>query len=175
MVMPKYKFALLPLAICISSGSVLAATNAELERRLEDQERKIKKLERKLQGTRGAVKQNRGRISDLSDRFKINGFFSGGVAVGDGDQVDLNGVGDNYSTSAISRLGLQLTFKITEDMNLTGQLVSRGVDDYGVKAESANLSWDLTSHFTARIGRQRIPYYLLSAYLEVGYAYPWVR
>lgn len=175
MVMPKYKYALLPLAICISSGSVLAATNADLETRLEAQERKIKKLERKLKGTRGAVKQNRNRISDIGDRFKINGFFSGGVAVGDGDQVELNGVGDNYSTSAVSRLGLQLTFKVADDMDLTGQLVSRGLDDYEVEAEWAYLSWDVTSNFTTRIGRQRIPYYLLSEYLEVGYAYPWVR
>lgn len=177
MVMPKYKFALLPLAICISSGSVLAATNAELERRLEEQDRQIKKLERKLKGTRGAVKQNRNRIGDLSDRFKINGFFTGGFAVNDGDPAELAiyGIDDEYSTAAVSRLGLQLTFEVTKDMDLTGQLVSRGVNDYELEAEWAYLSWNVFNNFTARIGRQRIPYYLLSEYLEVGYAYPWVR
>lgn len=177
MVKPQFKYALLPLAICISSGSVLAATNAELERRLEAQEKEIKKLERKLKGTRGAVKQNRNRISDISDRFKINGFFTGGFAVNDGDPAELAiyGIEDNYSTAAVTRLGLQLTFEVTKDMNLTGQLVARGVNDYEVDAEWAYLSWDVTNDFTARIGRQRIPYYLLSEYLEVGYAYPWVR
>ncbi len=177
MVKPQFKYALLPLAICISSGSVLAATNAELERRLEAQEKEIKKLERKLKGTRGAVKQNRNRISDISDRFKINGFFTGGFAVNDGDPAELAiyGIEDNYSTAAVTRLGLQMTFEVTKDMNLTGQLVARGVNDYEVDAEWAYLSWDVTNDFTARIGRQRIPYYLLSEYLEVGYAYPWVR
>lgn len=177
MVKPKYKYALLPLAICISSGSVLAATNAELERRLEAQEKEIKKLERKLRGTRGAVKQNRNRISDISDRFKINGFFTGGFATNDGDPAELSiyGIEDNYSTAAVTRLGLQMTFEVSDDMNLTGQLVARGVNDYEVDAEWAYLSWDVTNNFTARIGRQRIPYYLLSEYLEVGYAYPWVR
>ena len=177
MVMPKYKFALLPLAICIASGSVLAATNAELEQRLEDQERQIKKLERKLKGTRGAVKQNKKRISDIGDRFRINGFFSGGVAVNDGDPAELSiyGIEDNYSTDAVSRLGIQMSFEVTDDMSLTGQLVSRGVNNYDIEAEWAYLSWDVTNKFTVRIGRQRIPYYLLSEYLEVGYAYPWVR
>lgn len=177
MVKPKLKYALLPLAICISSGSVFAATNAELERRLEAQEKEIKKLERQLKGTRGAVKQNRNRISDIGDRFKINGFFTGGVTANDGDPAELAiyGIEDNYSTAAVSRLGLQMTFEVTKDMNLTGQLVSRGVNDYEVDAEWAYLSWDVASNFTARIGRQRIPYYLLSEYLEVGYAYPWVR
>ena len=177
MIMPKYKFALLPLAICIASGSVFAATNAELEQRLEDQERQIKKLERKLKGTRGAVKQNKKRINDIGDRFRINGFFSGGVAVNDGDPAELSiyGIEDNYSTDAVSRLGIQMSFEVTDDMNLTGQLVSRGVNNYDLEAEWAYLSWDVTSKFTVRIGRQRIPYYLLSEYLEVGYAYPWVR
>ncbi|MDX1696509.1 MAG: porin [Ketobacteraceae bacterium] len=177
MVKPTFKYALLPLAICISSGSVFAATNAELERRLEAQDKEIKKLERKLKGTRGAVKQNRNRISDLSDRFRINGFFTGGFAVNDGDDAELAiyGIDDNYSTAAVSRLGLQMTFEVTKDMNMTGQLVARGVNDYEVEAEWAYLSWNVTSDFTARIGRQRIPYYLLSEYLEVGYAYPWVR
>ena len=177
MVKPKFKYALLPLAICMSSGSVFAATNAELEWRLEAQEKEIKMLERQLKGTRGAVKQNRNRISDIGDRFKINGFFTGGFTTNDGDSAELAiyGIEDNYSTAAVSRLGLQMTFEVAKDMSLTGQLVSRGVNDYEVDAEWAYLSWNVTSNFTARIGRQRIPYYLLSEYLEVGYAYPWVR
>lgn len=177
MVFPSRKYALLPLAICLASTSTYAATNADLERRLVEQEKKIKKLERKLTGTRGAVKQNRNRISDISDRFKVNGFFSGGLAVNDGDDAELAiyDIGDNFSAQAVSRLGIQMTFKVADDMNLTGQLVSRGVNDYELEAEWAYLSWDVSNDFTLRIGRQRTPYYLLSEYLEVGYAYPWVR
>lgn len=176
MVMPKSKFALLPLAVCIASGSAFAATNAELEKRLEAQEKQIKKLERRLKGTRGAVKQNRSRISDLSDRFKVNGFFSSGVKVGDGDDVSLDGfdTSSNYSTDEASRLGIQMSFEVSDDMSVTGQLVSRGDNDYDITAEWAYLSWNVTDNFTARVGRQRIPYYLLSEYLDVGFAYPWV-
>jgi len=177
MVKPNAKLALLPLAICIASAPALAVTNAELEQRLLEQENKIKKMERRVKSTRNAVKQNRSRLSDMSSRLKINGFFSSGASQLDSDdfQLDSLNIDDDYSTSSVTKLGIQMTFQVSDDINVTGQLVAKGVNNYDVEAEWAYLSWDMTENFTARIGRQRTPYYMLSEYLDVGYAYPWTR
>ena len=177
MVKPNAKLALLPLAICIASAPALAVTNAELEQRLLEQEKKIKKMERRVKSTRNAVKQNRSRLSDMSSRLKINGFFSSGVTLLDSEDFEFGqlNIDEDYSTSSVTKLGIQMTFQVSDDINVTGQLVSKGVDNYDVEAEWAYLSWDVTENFTARIGRQRTPYYLLSEYLDVGYAYPWTR
>lgn len=174
---PYLKLALLSLSVSTFMSSAFAASTAELTERLEEQESKLRILERQLQGSRGAIRQNRDRLADMAERLRINGFFSGGVAVNDGDDLGLAiyGIDDDYSSSAVSRLGIQMTFQVSDDMTLTGQLVSRGVNDYEVVAEWAYLSWDVNPDFTLRLGRQRLPYYLLSEYLEVGYAYPWVR
>ncbi len=177
MVKPNAKLALLPLAICIASAPALAVTNAELEQRLLEQEKKIKKMERRVKSTRNAVKQNRSRLSDMSSRLKINGFFSSGVTLLDSEDFEFEqlNIDEDYSTSSVTKLGIQMSFKVSDDISVTGQLVSKGIDNYDVEAEWAYLSWDVTENFTARIGRQRTPYYMLSEYLDVGYAYPWTR
>ncbi|OUS31503.1 hypothetical protein A9Q99_02740 [Gammaproteobacteria bacterium 45_16_T64] len=177
MVKPNAKLALLPLAVCLASTPAFAASNAELEQRLLEQEKKIKKMERRVKSTRNAVKQNRSRLSDMSSRLKINGFFSAGSTLLDSKDLELStfNIDDEYSTSPVTKLGIQMTFKVSDDIDVTGQLVSKGTDNYDVTAEWAYLSWQMTENFTTRIGRQRTPYYMLSEYLDVGYAYPWTR
>lgn len=177
MVKKKHVLALFPLALCFSSAEVLAAaTTTDLERRLQEQERKILRLENQLKGTRSAVKENRGRIAEMTERLKINGFMSAGVAVGDGDEVTepFYGISDNYSTKAVSKLGVQMTFQVSDNFSATAQLVSRGTNDYDINAEWAYLTYQATSNLRFNFGRQRIPYYMLSEYLDVGYALPWV-
>ncbi len=176
MVKKKTSLALLPLTLCFSSLPVLAATTADLEKRLEQQEKQIKRLENRLKGTRAAVKENRSRLSDAADRLKINGFMTAGVAVNDGDDVyePFYDIDDDYKFSSISKAGVQMTFEVTEDWDATVQLLSRGANDYELQAEWAYLSWQATDSLALKFGRQRLPYYLLSEYLDVGYALPWV-
>lgn len=176
MVKKKHALALFPLALCFSSAPILAATTADLEKRLQDQEKKILRLENQLRGTRSAVKENRSRIADMNERLKINGFLSAGVATNDGDPVvdSFYGIGDDYTTKAINKLGIQMTFQVSDKISATAQLVSKGIKDYQVEAEWAYLTYDATDDLRFNFGRQRIPYYLLSEYLDVGYALPWV-
>jgi predicted porin len=44
-----------------------------------------------------------------------------------------------------------------------------------VKADWAFASYKLNNNVSVRAGRVRLPLYLASEYVEVGYAYPWVR
>ena len=135
MVKKKHALALFPLALCFSSPIVLAAaTTTELEQRLQEQEKKILRLENQLKGTRAAVKEDRTRINEMQERLKINGFLSAGVAQNDGDQVvdSFYGVSDNYSTAVVNKLGVQMTFQVSEDFSATAQL--------SVSAKSASVS-----------------------------------
>lgn len=177
MVKKKFTLALFPLTLCFSSAHVLAAATVDqLEKRIAEQEKQITRLNNTLKGTRAAVKEDRQRIADMQERLKINGFMSAGVATNDGDEVEeaFYGISDNYSTAAISKLGVQFTFEVADNISATAQLVSKGANDYEVNAEWAYLTYEATNDLRFNIGRQRIPYYLLSEYLDVGYALPWV-
>ena len=177
MVKKKFTLALFPLTLCFSSAHVLAAaTIDQLEKRIAEQEKQITRLNNTMKGTRAAVKEDRQRIADMQDRLKINGFMSAGVAMNDGDDLEepFYSISDNYSTKAISKLGVQFTFEVADNISATAQLVSKGTNDYDVNAEWAYLTYEATNDLRFNIGRQRIPYYLLSEYLDVGYALPWV-
>lgn len=170
--------ALLAFTCSFSTGAVYAVSTAELEKVIKQQEKRIELLERRQKGTINAVKANRGLINHASDRLRINGFFSGGVAEMDGASgltYSPGKITEDYSTRSVAKLGLQFTFQVSDTMDLNTQLVSRGVGDYNLETEWAYLSYEYSKKLTFRIGRQRIPYYLLSEYLDVGYAYPWVR
>lgn len=177
MVKKKCTLALFPLALCFSSAHVLAAaTVADLEKRIAEQEKQLIRLDNRLKGTRSAVKETRDRVSEIQERLKINGFFSAGIAEADDDMnLVLYGIGDDYSTSSVNKMGVQFVFQVSDNVDFTGQLVSKGTRDYQVEAEWAYLSYRPVNSLSLRFGRQRIPYYLLSEYLDVGYAYPWVR
>lgn len=177
MVKKKFTLALFPLALCFSSAHVLAAaTVADLEQRLAEQEKQILRLNNTLKGTRAAVKEDRSRIQEIQERLKINGFLSAGVATNDGDAVEetFYGISDNYSTAAINKLGVQMTFEVADNISATAQMVSKGSKGYGLEAEWAYLTYEATNDLRFNLGRQRTPYYLLSEYLDVGYALPWV-
>lgn len=177
MVRKKFTLALFPLTLCFSSAHVLAAATVDqLEKRIAEQEKQITRLNNTMKGTRAAVKEDRQRIADMQERLKINGFMSAGVAQNDGDEVSepFYGISDSYSTAAVSKLGVQMTFEVSDKFSATAQLVSKGTNDYDVTAEWAYISYEATNNLKLNFGRQRIPYYLLSEYLDVGYALPWV-
>lgn len=55
------------------------------------------------------------------------------------------------------------------------QLVGRGEDDWEPQVEWAYLSHRPTNNLQIRAGKMRIPFFMYSDSLEVGYAQPWAR
>jgi len=162
----KKVFIMLPLAVaCASQFAIAATTDAQ----------RLAQLEQEL-----AILQEAGSYDSLSDRMSINGFFTGqmGVANNDagyGNRPGVEGYTSDPNFSLGSKLGLQGTFALTEQTQIVGQLVSRGVDDWTPEMEWAFLSHEFDNGFTTRIGRLRVPLYMYSDYLEVGYAQPWAN
>lgn len=73
-----------------------------------------------------------------------------------------------------SSLGLQVSSDISDRSSITGQLISRGSDNFQVEAAWAYLKYRVAEGSAFRAGRFRAPFYLFSDYLDVGYAQHWV-
>ena len=154
----KKAFIMLPLAVACASQFVMAATT--------DSQR-LAQLEQEL-----AILQEASSYDSLSDRMSINGFFTGKVGVASND-AGYNGYDKDANFAEGSKLGLQGSFALTEQTTIVAQLVARGNDDWSTEMEWAFLSHDFDNGFVTRFGRLRVPLYMYSDYLEVGYAQPW--
>ena len=75
-----------------------------------------------------------------------------------------------------SRFGLQISAKVNSKVDVTGQLLSRAREgNYAMKANWAFVTYHLANPLAIRAGKLKLTTFLISDYLEVGYAYPWIR
>lgn len=113
--------------------------------------------------------------SSLAADLSFNGFLSAGGGVVSENDTEYLGFTDDMSFDTDGVFGLQANAKIDDKLSMTAQIVARGLEDYDPKLEWAFAAYDFNEHFTARVGRLRAPFFLVSEYLEVGFAYPWIR
>lgn len=111
------------------------------------------------------------------DNISFNGFLTVGATVSDSKVPSFNGnVTDEVGFEQDSRVGLQLSADIAENIGVTAQLLGRARDrDYDAFFDWGFVSYDVTDSFTLRGGKLKFPTFLISDYFEVGYAYPWIR
>ncbi|MCP5161506.1 MAG: porin [Hahellaceae bacterium] len=107
----------------------------------------------------------------------FNGFASVGGGWIDSDKKDSTylGYGEEPTFDPDTVFALQASADIDEKMSVTGQVVARGTDNYQAEFSWAYFSYKVQDDLTVRLGRFRTPFYLYSDYLEVGYAYHWIR
>lgn len=75
-----------------------------------------------------------------------------------------------------SDTGFGLQGRVSYDMfSITAQVVSRGEQHYNPKFEWLYGAVELYDGLSVRGGRLRLPVYMLSESLEVGYSYNWIR
>jgi hypothetical protein len=113
--------------------------------------------------------------ASANERWDFNGFVTvgGGLVLDDGQTY--YDVDDSFSLDVDSRLGLQVDVELTDKLSATAQGVARGRDDWEPELEWAYITYQPSSHWKVRAGRMRQPFYMLSDYLDVGYAYSWLR
>jgi hypothetical protein len=110
-----------------------------------------------------------------SEDLQINGFLSVGATMADSNDASIAG-GDNQGGFKNDNvLGLQVQKQVNDSTKVTGQFVSRGSEDYKTEAAWAFVTYAATDDLDLRMGRLRIPFFYYSDFLEVGYAYNWVR
>lgn len=114
--------------------------------------------------------------------FQINGFMSAAVAWSTVDFLN-TGVEPVYvsfirqrpSWDKDTNVGLQFTKFLREDVSVTTQFLAEGINNFDVEASWAFIKWEPNDRWQFRAGRVRTQTYMLSDYVNVGYAYPWIR
>ncbi len=122
-------------------------------------------LERQIRGLND-------RLSAIESRFRINGFATFGIAQSD-EEVPYDGIGNETTFRDLTLAGIQMTFNIDDKSSVVTQMLARGTEDFNTVMEWAYFKHNITSEISAKLGRIRGPYYMLSEYLDVGYAVPW--
>ncbi|BED88526.1 hypothetical protein PspMM1_09940 [Pseudoalteromonas sp. MM1] len=113
--------------------------------------------------------------STASAEVRINGFASivGGKSL-DSDQT-LYGYDDDISFKNESKFALQLSADLQEKLTATAQIIARGEDDFDATFEWAYVTYEYSDELQFSAGKMRVPFYKYSDFLDVGYAYRWVR
>ncbi|KPZ60236.1 hypothetical protein AN391_00645 [Pseudoalteromonas sp. P1-13-1a] len=113
--------------------------------------------------------------SAASAEVRINGFASivGGKTL-DSDQT-LYGYDDDISFKNESKFALQLSADLQEKLTATAQIIARGEDDFDATFEWAYVTYEYSDELQLSAGKMRVPFYKYSDFLDVGYAYRWVR
>lgn len=103
------------------------------------------------------------------------GFFSTGTSFSDSNTPYLNGTNKKAQLSEETFLGLNLSKELDAEWRVAAQFVARaGQSDSALKADWAFVTYDPPNPFDVTLGKQKIPMWMMSAYLDVGRAYPWV-
>lgn len=108
---------------------------------------------------------------------QLNGFLSaiGGKATKQiNDDTPVRDYEGDFTFYQDSVFGLQARATLSDKLSMTGQMVSRGANDYSTELSWGYLAYDVSESTSVRFGRFRTPFYTYSDFLEVGYAYPWV-
>lgn len=110
----------------------------------------------------------------INNNIRLDGFLSVGAGQINGD-IEIADYDDTLSFSADTIVGLQLSSRINDSTDATVQLVSRGSETFETEAAWAYLTYHANPKTTIRFGRLRTPHFYYSDFLEVGYAYHWIR
>lgn len=106
---------------------------------------------------------------------QINGFASivGGKTL-DSDAT-LYEYDDEISFKNESVFALQMSADLHEKLTATAQIVARGDDNFDAEFEWAYVTYEFNDDLQLSAGKMRAPFYKYSDFLDVGYAYRWVR
>lgn len=111
----------------------------------------------------------------MAGDLNINGFLSVGASMLDKNDASIASADNQGGFKNDTVLGLQISKQVNDSTTATGQLVSRGSQDYSTEAAWAFVTYAANDDLDLRMGRLRIPFFQYSDFLEVGYAYNWVR
>ena len=89
--------------------------------------------------------------------------------------ADDNNYDHDLNVERDSLVAVQMDADLGERISATAQVLASGKKDFHPELAWAYLNAKLGHGFSAKVGRQRIPFYRYSDYLDVGQAYPWVH
>jgi len=122
-------------------------------------------------------------VSAPAHAIQFDGFFTVGAATNDDKNKNtyISSLGDRGITEDITfetdtRFGLQMTSDVSEDMSVIAQLLGTGTSgNFDAIIEWAYVDYEFADWLSVHAGKIKQPVYLVNDYVEVGYAYPWIR
>ncbi|MCE0495325.1 sulfate ABC transporter permease [Vibrio salinus] len=113
----------------------------------------------------------------LNDNVILSGFGTASAAISDSSVKAYNyrNIDNHLCLDCDSTLGLQLDWLINKDFRSSVQVVKRPQDTFSdPELEWAYLAYT-QQNSTLKLGRQRLPLFIMSEYYYVSAAYPWSR
>ena len=116
-------------------------------------------------------------LSQQVNAVEFDGFLTAGFATHDQENATyLDTISDDLRFDNDSKFGLQVTADVAENMQAVAQILGAGSDEnFDFDVEWAYVDWRLNDSLSLRGGKVKEPVFLISDYIEVGYAYPWIR
>ena len=115
--------------------------------------------------------------------IQFDGFFTVGAARSNDkyNNVYIGSLGDRGITRDITfetdtRFGLQITSEIADNASVVAQILGQGTQsNFNAVVEWAYVDYEFNKYISLHAGKIKQPVYLVNDYVEVGYAYPWIR
>jgi hypothetical protein len=106
--------------------------------------------------------------------INLSGFASmtGGKLISSDSTLD--GYDDDFLFEENSFLGIQANADLGNGLSAVAQMVTRGKDNWNTKLEWAYLGYEVNDNIKIIAGRQRMPFYSYSDYVDVSYAFHWI-
>lgn len=117
-------------------------------------------------------------VTQAIENIEFNGFTTVGGTRSDSSVDSQNGnISDDVGFDQDTRIGLQVSADINAQMSVTAQLLgtNREEDNFDTYFDWGYINYSLTEDTDIRGGKIKFPTFLVSDYIEVGYAYPWIR
>lgn len=112
--------------------------------------------------------------SEISDNLDISGFARGVAGYLDHESRKFEGYSDEFSIVEQSLIAIQPTYTFNDKFSVTSQLIAHAGDDRDSGLEWLYLSYQPNSAWHLRAGKLRMPFFIYSDSIDVGYSYPWV-
>ncbi|MEE2023440.1 porin [Alkalimonas mucilaginosa] len=107
--------------------------------------------------------------------IQINGFASIKAGTSTGSDKTLYGYTDTIDFKNESLFAIQVRSDLGDKLSVTAQVMGRGSNDFDARFEWAFLTYELTESMRINAGRLRTPFYRYSDFMDVGFAYDWLR
>jgi hypothetical protein len=87
-----------------------------------------------------------------------------------------NGIYDStLSFRPDTNYGLQISSNLGDGLAVTGQVTATGGDNFNAVVSWAYATYQFNDKWSILAGRQRLPLFYYSDFIDVGYAYHWIR
>jgi hypothetical protein len=134
----------------------------------QDNQQRLNQMEERLNALQKQVTE-----SNL-EKTRFNGFFSTGYTRATND-AGYDEATEDSDLQTLSLFGLQGTFSLGRNTDAVLQLVSRGNENWDTELEWGYLRHQFHTGTEVRAGKMRLPLFMESETLEIGYGQVWAR